>query len=128
MAAPYSHGRQRWALRKYKPEDDGEAVIVGFEEGKSNQNEIELNVFGYTKRPGGKGGHVPNGTLGRMLVQCPKFGLLHIGSGKGLTLALRQQIWDNQEQHLGRTITYVYQAQGMLDKPRFPRFKGFRDD
>jgi DNA ligase-1 len=130
--SPYKFGRsskREGYLLKFKPFDDAEATIVGFEEGSSNQNPQVANAFGNLRRPGGRSGKVPNGTLGRLIcIDCTSGQTLHIGSGKGLTLALRARIWADQPSYLGRKITYRFQKVGAKDAPRFPRFYGFRHD
>lgn len=114
---------------KFKRYTDAEAVVIGFEEQLQNCNEIEYNVFGYAKRPGGKEGKEGKNTLGSFLVRDVLTSVtFSVGTGLGLTAALRQQIWDNQEQYLGKTITYRYQEVGTDMRPRFPVWLGFRSD
>jgi DNA ligase-1 len=128
---PYKCGRStlhEGYLLKYKRYQDSEAVVLGFEEGNTNENPIVPNAFGYAKRPGGSEGLVPNGTLGRMRLRDIKTGVeFSCGTGKGLTHNLRMHIWTNQEQYIGRLARYTYQACGSKDRPRFPVFQGFRD-
>lgn len=133
--SPYKCGRatvkQCWLL-KVKRFKDSEAVIVGFEEQMENTNEAGVNELGKTKRSQAKAGMVPKGTLGKFIVQevgnTPwkgrEFG---VGTGEGLTAQLRQEVWDNQKEYLGKIITYKYQPHGMKDLPRLPIWKSFRD-
>jgi hypothetical protein len=111
---------------------DSEAVVIGFEEQMSNQNEAEKDAFGRTKRSKALEGMVPANTLGKFLVKevgnTPWQGQeFAVGTGKGLTLKLRQEIWDNRVKYIGKTITYKYQPHGVLNLPRLPVWKGFRD-
>jgi DNA ligase-1 len=130
-SSPYKFGRstlKEGYLLKRKPLEDSEAVIIGFEEGQHNANPQVPNAFGYMKRPGGAAGKVLADTLGSFLVKDVSSGVeFSIGTGVGLTLQLRREIWLNRAAYLGRLVTYSYQRCGTVDKPRFPRFKGFRD-
>jgi DNA ligase-1 len=130
---PYKCGRstekEGWLL-KLKRFCDSEAIITGFEEQMHNANEAEVNELGHTHRSSAKAGKVPAGTLGKFLaVDGKKFpGIeLKIGTGEGLTAALRQEIWNNRESYLGKMVLYRYQSIGVKDAPRIPIWKGFRD-
>lgn len=136
--APYKHGRASWnsqELFKYKRFQDAEGVIVGFIQAERNENEAKKDAFGHTKRSGSKANKVKIERLGKFLVESPSFptrirgskdGPLKIGTGIGLTHELRDRIWVNQDEYLGRIITFEYQAGSDYEDPRFPSFKGFR--
>ena len=88
---------------------------------------------GHMKRSSHKDGMKPAGTLGKFLVQeigdTPWNGkTFAVGTGEGLDQALRQKIWDNQGEYLGKIITYRYQAHGTKDLPRIPIWYGFRHE
>lgn len=126
----YKYGRSTmkegwlWALKPYV---DDEAEIIGFEEELENQNELTTNERGYASRSGHKENLVPKGRLGRFICRSEKFGeTFSVGAGVGLTHALRQEVWDNQDQYLGKFLKYKYQAVGVKDRPRQPKFMGFR--
>lgn len=138
---PYKSGRstlnQGWLL-KWKPWKDAEGTITGFEELYRNENEDQKDAFGLAKRSSHKDGKVGAGTLGA-LVLSTEWGTLRVGSG--FDAATRQAIWDRnwpcneatayilgEQPDLGRKVTFKYQEHGMQDKPRFPIFKGFRED
>lgn len=147
---PYKSGRstlnQQWLL-KYKEWADAEGTIIGFEEKMHNANEDVKDEFGYAKRSSHKAGMVATGTLGALILET-EWGTLNVGSG--FDDSLRQEIWNRNmvEEHpvysaidgaqiftirgiqpdKGRVVTFKYQAFGMQDKPRFPIFKGFRED
>lgn len=114
-----------WALKPYM---DDEAKIVGFEEELENQNEQTVNERGYSSRSGHKENLVPKGRLGKFICESSKFPgvTFGVGAGIGLTHALRQEVWDNRDSYLGRYLTYKYQAVGVKDRPRQPKFMGFR--
>jgi DNA ligase-1 len=114
-----------WALKPYV---DDEAQIIGFEEELENQNEQTTNERGYSQRSGHKENLVPKGRLGRFICLSSKFGeTFSVGAGVGLTHELRQQVWDNREAYLYKFLKYKYQAVGIKDRPRQPKFMGFRD-
>jgi DNA ligase-1 len=131
--APYKYGRSTmreswlWALKPYV---DSEAEIIGFEEMLENQNEQTVNERGYSSRQGLKENMVPKGMLGKFVcrdeVNFPGK-VFKVGMGVGLTHALRQYVWDHKEEFLGEFIKYKYQAVGVLDLPRQPKYMGFRD-
>jgi DNA ligase-1 len=119
-------------LLKLKRFMDSEAVVVGFEEQMENTNEKTVDELGHSKRSKHQAGMVGKDTLGKFLVQevgnTPWNGLeFAIGTGDGLTADLRQHIWDNREEYLGKIITHKYQPHGTKDLPRIPVWKGFRD-
>jgi DNA ligase-1 len=132
---PYKCGKatvkQGWLL-KVKRFKDSEAVIIGFEEQEENTNEKTVNELGKSERSKHKAGMVLKDTLGKFLVR--EIGETHwkgkefaIGTGKGLTVLLRKEVWDNKEKYLGKIVTYKYQAHGVKDLPRLPIWKSFRD-
>jgi DNA ligase-1 len=130
--APYKFGRSskrdQWML-KYKRFEDSEALVLGFEEGRTNLNPIVPNAYGMAKRPGGNGGKVFRGTLGNFLARDVHTGVeFSCGTGKGLTADLRKHIWDNRPMYLGRIFKYRFQRVGMQEKPRVPSWQGWRDD
>lgn len=111
-------------LLKLKRFKDDEATIVGFEELYHNQNEQVEDERGYADRSSHKAGMVPGGTLGAIIVSHQKFGEFSIGSG--FDSSLRMEIWSRRDYYRGKRITFKYQEVGVVDKPRFPIFKGFR--
>jgi DNA ligase-1 len=120
-------------LLKIKRFNDSEAKIIDFQEQYENTNKAEEDAFGNLKRSQKISGMVGKNTLGRFLVRevgsTPWNGKeFFIGTGEGLTEALRKEIWQNKNLYLGRLITYKYQPHGVKDLPRLPIFKGFRDE
>jgi len=128
---PYKCGRSTWNERwllKLKVFFDSEAVVLGMEEQLSNQNTLEKDALGLAKRSSAKAGKVPAGRLGKFLCRDIHTGVeFKCGTGVGLTMALRQEIWDNQDKYISRIFKYSYQPHGVKDKPRIPKWLGFRD-
>jgi len=113
---------------KRKPVEDDECTIIGFEEQMQNNNASKMNETGNMVRSSHKANKSGKGTLGKFIVRSTKWKEpFAIGTGKGLTDALRQRIWNNKNIYLGATITYKYQLYGSINAPRQPIFKGFRD-
>lgn len=128
--SPYKCGRstlkQGWLL-KLKQFIDSEAEILGFVELMHNENELQKDELGHAKRSSAKDGKVPAGTLGKFEVRDLTSGVMfNIGTGKGLTHKLRQEIWDDRDSYLGHIVKYKYQPHGVKDKPRSPIWLGFR--
>lgn len=128
----YKNGRasmKSQELMKFKRFEDAEGEIIGFEEQMTNNNVATKDAFGRTKRSSSKANKTPNGHMGKMLVKTDRFSeIVKIGTGKGLTKALRKAIWENQSEYVGRTITFEFQGGSDYVKPRFASFKGFRDE
>lgn len=136
FTSPYKNGRstlREHFLLKLKQFKDSEAKIIGFVEQMHNTNEAEVDELGHIKRSRHQENMVPAGTLGKFIVMevgsTPWKGReFKIGTGEGLTSELRQEIWNNREIYLNKTITYKYQPHGVKDLPRLPIWKGFRDE
>jgi len=124
---PYKEGRsttREGYLLKLKRFVDTEAVVIGFEELLLNQNEATRNAFGHTTRSADQAGLVRGSTLGALLVHHPTFGTFSVGTG--FSAAQRGEIWHHQLKYLNRVAKIKYQEVGILEKPRFPVFIGFR--
>lgn len=127
--SPYKCGRaslKEGYLTAIKYFEDGEAEVIGFEELMHNGNEAEQDAFGYTERSSKKENMIPGNTLGALIVRKSDGVEFKIGTGKGLTKELRQEIWDNKEKYLGQLAHYRSQPHGVKDKPRIPVWHGFR--
>lgn len=123
----------RWTLKqggllKFKRFADSEAEVIGFEEQQENTNLLSTDEAGYAKRSHAQAGMVGKNTLGKFVVRNAAGVTFEVGTGVGLTDVLRKEIWDNRDDYLGRMITYKSQKCGEKDKPRFPIWKGFRDE
>lgn len=128
---PYKCGRstvrEGWLL-KLKRFVDAEAEIVSVEEMMENTNEKRTNELGQSQRSTAKAGKKPRGVLGAFVVRDLKSGLeFNVGTGDGLTLALRAELWGRRDTLPGLIIKYKSQPTGVKEAPRFPIFLGFRD-
>lgn len=127
----YEFGRpspKEGLLLRHKPLTHSEAKIIGFTELEHNQNVATRSPTGKTARSTHQSGKVRGGTLGSFLVKDVVTGVeFSVGGGTGLTQELRQKVWDNREAYRGLIIRYSYLSVGTKDKPRQPKFTGFRD-
>ena len=127
--SPYKNGRstlREGYLMKLKRFQDGEAVVTGLEEGHVNQNELERDELGRAKRSRDSSGLVPSGMVGTIIAKDPRWGELRIAPGV-MSHAERKEFWRNPAVVMGKTIHWRSFGYGVKDKPRFPRFYGFRE-
>lgn len=126
---PYKFGRstsKEGYLLKWKRFTDSEAEVQGFVEQTHNANEKEKDALGNSKRSQHKENLIPVGTLGALLVQDVKT-KIEFSIGTGFNGADRAYIWGMRKKLIGKVVKYKYQEIGVLEKPRFPVFLGFRD-
>lgn len=124
----YKHNRGTWnegIIFKLKRFADSEGTIIGFVEQMTNTNEKVRDELGNAKRSESKDGLVPAGTLGKFIVQTPEWGALEIPCGK-LTHLERKHVWDNRNQYENAILKFRFFPYGIKDKPRLPRFVGWR--
>lgn len=125
----YKYGRStknQQHLLKVKFFEDDEFVVEGFEEEYENTNESKVNELGYAERSSSKAGMKPKGRLGKLIVSNDHWKDLKVGSG--FTHTERQELWDERDSLIGRTVKVKYQSVGIKDKPRLPIFIGWRDE
>jgi len=126
----YKQGRstlREGILLKWKPFEDAEATVIGFEERMHNGNEATTNALGRTERSSHKENLVPMGTLGALVCSNQaKWPGVTFNIGTGFDDFTRAGIWLSREKCRGRTVKFKYQAIGTVDKPRIPVFEGFR--
>jgi DNA ligase 1 len=135
----YKQGRstmREGGLVAVKRFTDAEAVVVDTYEQEENTNEQTLDKLGRLKRSAHKAGKVGKGTLGGFYVERLDWDgvdgfdegrYFNIGTGVGLTDAVRAALWRDRKALPGRIVKYRYQACGTKDRPRIPIFLGFRD-
>lgn len=101
-----------------------EAVVIGVTEGKSNQNEAQVNELGLQFRSTEQDGMVPNGMVGNLLCRS---GSTEFVVGPGcMTHSDREYYFKNQSELIGKIIKYKHFPKGVKDKQRFPTFQAFR--
>ena len=119
LNGPYKRGRstvKQGYLIKLKLWHDDEAKVIGFEELMNNDD------AGNSKK---KENLVPADTLGALVVQwCG----LTFKVGSGFNMELRNKVWQNKDAYRGAMATFKYQELTTYGVPRFPIFKGFRED
>lgn len=126
---PYKHGRStlnQGYLLKIKQFVDAEAEVIGYEEQMHNNNEATKDNLGHTKRSHEKAGMVPAGVLGALRVRDLKTGI-EFNLGTGFSGDERAALWIIKESLPGKFVTYKSFPVGVINKPRFPVYKGFRD-
>jgi len=127
---PYKHGRstlREGYLMKLKRFQDGEAEVIGIEQGSSNQNDLDTDELGRAKRSKRADGLVPSGMVGTIIVRDATWGELRVAPGT-MSHAERRIVWETPNLLLGKTIHWRSFGYGVKDKPRFPRYYGIRED
>lgn len=124
----YKQGRstlREQYLMKLKRFTDAEAVCVGFEELRRNENEPEISPTGYQVRSSHKDQMVPAGVLGALTcVWGPTGETFKVGTG--FSASDREALWATRDSLPGRLVKFKYQDYGVKDAPRLPVFIGFR--
>ena len=127
---PYKYGRstaREQGMLKLKRFVDGEAVIIGFEELMHNTNEQLRDELGNAKRSTMAEGMVAGNTLGAFIVRDVETSVeFNIGMFKGLTAEDKQAIWNDRGKYEGKMVKYSHFPVGAVEKPRHPKFIGFR--
>lgn len=128
----YKYGRSTakegylFKLKRYHQE---EAIVVGFEPLRHNDNEPTTNALGYTQRSSAQDGKIDLPLLGALIVKG-KFGEYNnvtFSIGTGFTLYEREQLWRNRDWLVGEIVTYKFFPTGSKEKPRHPVYISFRD-
>jgi DNA ligase-1 len=127
---PYKYGRataKQATFFKVKRFEDGEAIVVGFEEMMHNDNEQTIDERGYAKRSSHKENMRPAGVLG-VLICADVVTKQEVRLGSGFTMQQRKDIWNDRNAFVGKIASYKHFARsGVKDNRRIPIFKGFRD-
>jgi len=125
LTSLYKEGRctfNEMNIFKRKPFVDIEASIMGVEEAMENCNEKTVNELGLSKRSQNRENKVPKGTLGSFILWSPLWVRpFHAACGEGFTDTIKQKIWDNRQEYLGKTVTVKYQKYGSRKAPRMPK-------
>lgn len=113
-------------LLKVKRFSDAEAVVIDIEEKMHNNNEAQLNAFGNIKRSSSIAGMVGAGTAGKIIAKAEDGKIVAIGSG--LNDELREELWNNKNNYIGKSVKYKFFEHGVKELPRHPVFIGFRHE
>ena len=119
----YKYGRstnKEGILLKWKPYQDSEAKVVGFEELLSNENDPTTNALGHTVRSSHKENKLPKNTLGALIVKDSYSGI-EFKIGTGFSEKDRSLIWGDKYNFTGKTLKYKFNDT-VKDKPRHPVF------
>ena len=126
----YKHGRstmnEGW-LMKLKRFTDGEARVVGIQEGRTNNNVAFRDELGRTKRQTLAENMVGNGMVGTLICKDAKWGDIRVAPGK-MDHVTRQRFFLYPNELIGRTIHWRSFGYNTVDAPRHARFYGFRED
>jgi DNA ligase-1 len=126
--ATYKFGRstaKEQILLKVKRFTDSDAVVIGFQELMHNGNEAKINELGLTERSSHKENKHGMGILGALVCRDPHGIQFNIGTG--FTQADREQIWQEREHLLHKTVKYKSFQVGVKEAPRHPVFLGWRN-
>lgn len=127
LSAKYKHGRSTALsqdMLKLKPFADSEAVVVSAYEAMFNGNESFTNELGHTDRSTAAAGLIGKGMVGGFVVQDLTTGVVFDCAAGRSTHEERKEWWKNPP--VGKILKYRYMPIGIKDKPRFPRFIGWR--
>lgn len=135
LLAGHKEGRStvlEGGLLRIKRFVEGEALVVGIEEGNANENEAQTNELGLQFRSSHQENKVPNGLVGNMqckLLEDLQAGEKTIPAGEIITVSpgnmdhkMRKHYFDNQGEIVGHVIKYKFFPKGIKDKPRFPTY------
>lgn len=126
--ARYKHGRATTELLKIKRFEDGEAVIIGYQEALHNDNEATRSETGSTKRSSHQANKTGKNMLGAWIVRgLTAFPGVVFQIGTGMEDAYRKTHWVQRDQDVGKIVKFKYFAVGSHDAPRHPVYLGFRD-
>lgn len=111
---------------KLKPFADSEAIVLSVYEAEENLNEAFINELGYLDRSSHAENKVGKGMLGGFVVKDVVTGVEFNCSAGSMKHSERIDVWNLRSAVVGKLITYRHMTVGVKDKPRHPRFKGWR--
>lgn len=126
--SPYKFNRatnREGYLMKIKRFKDSEATIISVNQKFHNANLPVENELGLTSRSSSKKNKVSLEQVGSFEVEDIEKGWIF--EVHGFSHSNAALWWENRDSLVGKIITYKYLAVGMLNVPRHPIFKGFRD-
>jgi len=131
--AGYKYGRstlKQQHLIKMKRMADAEAIVIDTRPLFENHNVPTVDNLGHQKRSAHQAGRVETSMLGTLVcMPTDESGFTqHFEIGSGFDDSTRSDLWARRSDLIGRRVVFKYQATGVKDKPRFPIYKGFRED
>jgi DNA ligase-1 len=128
----YKFGRsteREQILLKYKPLVDSDAIVLGVFEQMHNTNEATTNALGRTERSSHAEGLVGKGTTGGFVARDIHSGIeFNVGIFKGATDEDRKEWWRAKSEIVGKCFKYKSLSIGVKEKPRHPRWIGWRSE
>lgn len=103
--AKYFDGK-KWMQQKRVPVKSIEGTIVGFEEGKGKRK----------------------GMLGKFICKLDDDTIVRLGTGKGMTNAFLQEVWDNQDKYRGQRAKIEFKDYTPTGSLQSPKYAGIRWD
>lgn len=125
----YKHGRateNEGTLWKIKRMQDDEMLVTHVEERMTNANAATLDARGKSKRSHAAAGKEHTGLLGVLVGTSPKWPGVEIRVGS--SNLPRIPLGEAQLMFCGKLVVFKHQPSGAKDAPRFPIFKGLRDE
>lgn len=111
---------------KYKPFKDSEAIVLSVYEAMQNNNEAFLDELGRTARSSHQENLTGKGMVGGFVARdCYTGVVFNLAPGK-LTHAERIELWQTPGSCVDRIAKYRHFTVGVKDKPRHPRWIGWR--
>lgn len=112
---------------KLKPFADSDFEVLSVYEAMENNNEVFTNELGRTDRSSHKENLTGNGMAGGFEARDCKTGVEFRVAAGTLNHEQRRQVWEKRSEILGKFGKYRHMTVGVKDKPRFPRFIGWRE-
>ena len=112
---------------KLKPFADSDFEVLSVYEAMENNNETFTNELGRTDRSSHKENLTGNGMAGGFEARDCKTGVEFRVAAGTLNHEQRRQVWEKRSEIVGKFGKYRHMTVGVKDKPRFPRFIGWRE-
>ena len=109
-------------------EATSEATIIGLNEEMENTNESFISETGRSKKSKAQAGLIPTGLLGSFTVRdLYSEVVFDLTASNGINKQQQRDYWNDRDNLMIRIVKYAYKSHGTVDKPRQPKFLGFRD-
>jgi DNA ligase-1 len=126
----YKFGRATLASQdslKLKPFADSDFEVLSVYEAMANNNVAFTNELGRTDRSSHQENLTGNGMAGGFEARDCKTGVEFRVAAGTLNHEQRKQVWEKRSELVGKFGKYRHMTVGVKDKPRFPRFIGWRE-